>query len=81
MATITAIKKFCVQASGCSMDPKFVVQVCKNHRIDNNSTTTKAREKLNTDFESFVIIGKKCLTKSKKNHFLLVPLIKLYLYS
>jgi hypothetical protein len=30
----------------------FVTLLVKNHKIANNSTTTKAREKINTDMEN-----------------------------
>jgi hypothetical protein len=41
----------------------------KNHKIDKNSTTTKAREKISTDLKSleFWKILNACLTKFKNN--------------
>ncbi len=36
------------------MGPVFCnIYRVKNHKIANNSTTTKAREKINADFENF----------------------------
>jgi hypothetical protein len=42
------------QAPGGSMGPRYVLQLyfVKNHQIVNNSTTTKAREKISTDLQS-----------------------------
>jgi hypothetical protein len=41
----------------------------KNHRIADNSTTTKAREKIRTDLESLEFFDV-CLTKFKNNQIL-----------
>jgi hypothetical protein len=42
---------------GGSMVPRYVLQLLfsENHKIDKNSATTKAREKMSTDLESFVL--------------------------
>jgi hypothetical protein len=47
--------------------------LAKNHKIDKNSTTTKAREKISTDLESleFQKFFDVCLTKFKNNLILL----------
>jgi hypothetical protein len=54
---------------GGSMVPRFVLQLLfiKNHKIANNSTTSKAREKISTDLESleFQKLIDACLTKFK----------------
>jgi hypothetical protein len=43
----------------------------KNHKIANNSTTTKAREKIRTDLESFELnFFDVCLTKFKDDQIL-----------
>ncbi len=45
----------------------------KNHKIDKNSTTTKAREQISTHLESLEFSKKiyACLTKFKNNQILL----------
>jgi len=52
----------------------------KNHKIANNSATTKAREKISTDLESFELkkFFDACLTKIKNNQILLNKLAKYF---
>jgi hypothetical protein len=52
-----AVKSFITLAIGGSMGPRFVLGLLLNskignNKIANNSTSTKAREKLSSDLES-----------------------------
>jgi hypothetical protein len=53
----------------------------KNHKIANNSTATKAREKFSTDLESLEFKKKfdACLTKFKHNKILLNKINRIFL--
>jgi hypothetical protein len=53
----------------------------KNLKIVINSTTTKAREKIDTDLESleFYNFFDVCLTKSKNNQILLIEISRIFL--
>jgi hypothetical protein len=55
----------------------------KNHKIANNSTTTKAREKLSTDLEDFRVLEffDVCLTKFKNNKILLNKISHRFLWT
>jgi len=47
---------FCRQVAAWAVDMFCDFYLMKNHKIAKNSTTTKAREKLSTDFESLRIL-------------------------
>jgi hypothetical protein len=69
---------------GASIGPRYVLQLLlvKNHKVANNSATTKAREKISTYLESveFYKFFDACLTKFKSNLILLNKITQISSY-
>jgi hypothetical protein len=62
--------KFCRHVAGWVSDMFCNFHLAKNHKIADNSTATKAREKISTDLESLEFCDV-FLTKFKNNQFFL----------